>query len=313
MFDSLTQIHGMFLRYVFLHRRSLMIRAFDIFFWPVMDLLIWGFVTLYVQRIAETQVAQLMLFLIGAMILWDIHYRGQQAVTISLMEEIWNRNLTNILISPLRLWEWLAATCCYGALKVGLVTLILALVAKWLYAFDLIRVGWAFLPLAANLLIFGWGIGLVTSGLLLRFGYAAEALIWGVPFLVQPFADAREMPAHLGECLEAVGRGARSAAYPVWYASDKPRRPTASRRSPQRRRPWGRRHLRPPPASLLLGVAQLATPASSLLGLGSDLAPPRCPGIFLASVVACSARLMCCRRGPRGSPDGFRAPTSSKA
>ena len=188
MFDSLTQIHGMFLRYVFLHRRSLMIRAFDIFFWPVMDLLIWGFVTLYVQRIAETQVAQLMLFLIGAMILWDIHYRGQQAVTISLMEEIWNRNLTNILISPLRLWEWLAATCCYGALKVGLVTLILALVAKWLYAFDLIRVGWAFLPLAANLLIFGWGIGLVTSGLLLRFGYAAEALIWGVPFLVQPFS-----------------------------------------------------------------------------------------------------------------------------
>ena len=73
-------------------------------------------------------------------------------------------------------------------MKVGLVTLILALVAKWLYAFDLVHVGWAFLPLAANLLIFGWGIGLFTSGLLLRFGYAAEALIWGVPFWCSPSA-----------------------------------------------------------------------------------------------------------------------------
>jgi len=186
--EAPSRIWAMFQRYLVLHRRSL-IRAFDIFFWPVMDLLIWGFVTLYIQEdIAAGSAAHLVVFLIGAMISWDIHYRGQQAVTISLMEEIWTRNIVNILIAPIRLWEWIAASFLYGALKVGIVTALLALLAQWLYAFELLRVGWAFFPLAANLLLFGWAIGIFTAGLLLRFGYAAEALIWGIPFLLQPFS-----------------------------------------------------------------------------------------------------------------------------
>lgn len=185
--ESLLRISAVLQRYLLLHRHSI-IRAFDIFFWPVMDLLIWGFVTLYVQQTVSGPTARLVVFLIGAMIAWDIHYRGQQAVTISLMEEIWTRNITNILISPLRLWEWIVATFCYGALKVTLVTIILGVLAKALYNFELMRLGWTLLPLTAGLLMFGWAIGLMTAGLLLRFGYAAEALIWGIPFLVQPFS-----------------------------------------------------------------------------------------------------------------------------
>ena len=230
MSPSLIRISALFQRYVFLHRRSL-IRSFDIFFWPVMDLLIWGFVTLYIQQAAGGPIAQLIIFLIGAMISWDVHYRGQQAVTVSLMEEIWTRNVVNILIAPIRLWEWIAASFLYGALKVGIVTLLLAIIAKGLYAFELTRVGWAFLPLAAHLLLFGWAIGLLTAGLLLRFGYAAEALIWGIPFLIQPFSCvfypmgalpawaqiiARCLPStYVFESLRTVLRGG-SVGWAVW-------------------------------------------------------------------------------------------------
>ncbi|MBI3996742.1 MAG: ABC transporter permease [Candidatus Omnitrophica bacterium] len=187
MSQSFRRISAIFQRYVLLHRRSL-IRAFDICFWPVMDLLIWGFVTMYLQQLAGGSAAQVIVFLIGALISWDIHYRGQQAVTISLMEEIWTRNIVNMLIAPIRLWEWIAASFLYATLKVGLVTLILCVLAKTLYAFEIVRVGWTFVPLAASLLLFGWAIGLLTAGLLLKFGYAAEALIWGIPFLLQPFS-----------------------------------------------------------------------------------------------------------------------------
>ena len=185
--DAATRIAAILLRYLLLHRRSL-IRLFDIMFWPVMDLLVWGFVTLYLQQVATGSLVQFIVFFIGAMISWDIHYRGQQAVTISLMEEVWTRNITNIFISPVRLWEWIAATCGYGLLKVGVVTIILSVLAYVLYAFNILQLGWSFIPLAANLLLFGWAIGLFTAGLLLRFGYAAEALIWGIPFLIQPFS-----------------------------------------------------------------------------------------------------------------------------
>jgi ABC-2 type transport system permease protein len=203
--SACVRIGAMFQRYVSLHRRSL-IRSFDIFFWPVMDLLIWGFVTLYIQEIAAGPIAQLLLFLIGAMISWDIHYRGQQAVTISLMEEIWTRNLVNILIAPVRLWEWISATFCYAALKVAIVTALLAILAKGLYAFELTRIGWAFVPLAASLLVFGWAVGLFTAGLLLRFGYAAEALIWGIPFLLQPFSCVFYPVSTLPPWAQAIAR-----------------------------------------------------------------------------------------------------------
>ena len=184
---SASRILAIFQRYAFLHKRSL-IRLFDIGFWPVMDLLIWGFMMLYIKEATAGALAQTIVFLAGTIIAWDIHYRGQQAVTISLMEEVWTRNIINVLIAPLRLIEWVTASFLYGALKVVVITILLALVAKALYAFDLLRIGWTFLPLAASLLIFGWSIGLSTSGLLLRYGYAAEALIWGIPFLLQPFS-----------------------------------------------------------------------------------------------------------------------------
>ncbi len=205
MISGLIRIGAIFQRYALLHRRSL-IRSFDIFFWPVMDLLIWGFLTLYVQQMAEGPIAQLIIFLIGALIAWDIHYRGQQAVTISIMEEIWTRNIVNILIAPVRFWEWIAATFLYSALKVAVVTVLLAVIAKGLYAFDVTRGGWVMLPLAAALLFFGWIIGLFTAGLLLRFGYAAEALIWGIPFLIQPFSCVFYPVSTLPPWAQAIAR-----------------------------------------------------------------------------------------------------------
>ena len=98
MTDSLRRIGTMLLRYLYLHKRSVP-RSLEIIFWPVMELLLWGFVTLYIQSIAASGVARTITFLINAMIFWDILYRSQQAVSISFMEEIWTQNIVNLLAS----------------------------------------------------------------------------------------------------------------------------------------------------------------------------------------------------------------------
>ena len=187
MTASLTRIWAMVLRYSALHRRSLL-RTFDVFFWPVMDLLVWGFVTVYLQRNAPGPIGHGVSFLIGGMILWDLHYRAQQGVTVSLMEEIWTRNIVNLLVTPLRRWEWLAATMLYGIGKTVVIALVLGVLAFALYTFRIWALGWGLVPLLAHLLLFGWAVGLMTAGLVVRYGYAAEALIWGIPFLIQPFS-----------------------------------------------------------------------------------------------------------------------------
>ena len=44
---------------------------------------------------------------IGAVILWDILFRGQLGFSMSFLEEMWSRNLGNLLMSPLKVSEYL--------------------------------------------------------------------------------------------------------------------------------------------------------------------------------------------------------------
>ncbi len=187
MIASWNRITAVFLRYLYLHQRSLP-RNLEICFWPVMDLLVWGFVSLYIQQLTSSDIGRIITFLIGAMIFWDILYRAQQGVTIPFMEDQWARNTINLLISPLRIWEWVAAMILYGMVKISIIVGVLSLLAYLLYAYQIWSLGLYFIPLVANLLLFGWALGIFTTGLLLFWGHTAEALIWGVPFFVQPIS-----------------------------------------------------------------------------------------------------------------------------
>jgi ABC-2 type transport system permease protein len=180
------KIRALVLRYTFLYTRSVP-RVMEMFFWPVMDLLVWGFVTMYLLTVAEGLPA-FITFLIGAMIFWDILYRSQQGVTLSFLEDIWARNLLNIFVAPIRVSEFIAATYVVGFVKILVTVTLLGILAHVLYSFNLFALGFSLIPFFVNLLLMGWAIGMVTTGLILRFGQAAEALAWGVPFLIQPFA-----------------------------------------------------------------------------------------------------------------------------
>lgn len=179
-----TRVEALVLRNLYLYRRSLA-RAMEIFFWPVMDLMVWGFVTVFLKRF---DVPNAVLFLIGAMILWDVLYRSQQAITLGLLEEIWVKNVLNVFVSPAGALELSLATCIVGAIKTAVTVVVLATLAYVGYAFNLFDLGLHLLPFLASLLLFGWAVGMMTSALIIRFGHAAEALTWGVPFLLQPLS-----------------------------------------------------------------------------------------------------------------------------
>lgn len=188
MSQSFRRISAMFMRYMYLHRRS-MSRTLELVFWPVMELMVWGFLATYIHRFGEGEVARTIYYLVGALIFWDLLYRSQQGVSISFVEDIWTQNILNLFISPLRIWEWLTATFAYGFLKILVITVILSVLGYLLYDFHLIdSFGFYLIPFVAHLLFFGWALGIFTSGLLIRWGHAVEALIWGIPFLIQPLS-----------------------------------------------------------------------------------------------------------------------------
>ncbi|HEX7251648.1 MAG TPA: ABC transporter permease [Thermoanaerobaculia bacterium] len=178
------RISGLLLRYFYLYRRS-MARIMGVVFWPVMDLLVWGFLTSYLQKVA---LPPSVLFLLGAVIFWDIFYSSQQAISLSITEEIWVRNILNIFVAPVSAAELLIATCLVGLARAFVSAAILSLLAWSLYSFNLLSIGFALVPFFFALILFGWAMGTFTMALVLRFGQAAEALIWGIPFLIQPLS-----------------------------------------------------------------------------------------------------------------------------
>jgi ABC-2 type transport system permease protein len=177
----------MVLRYVFIYRRS-PIRLIEVLFWPTMSLLVWGFITTFIQRSAEGDLTRFITFLIGAMICWDILFRAQQGVALSFLEDIWARNLLNIFCAPVRLSEYVLATFLFGLLRVGVTLMFLTSLAWMLYHFNFFALGFALIPFAANLLMLGLTIGIIAIALVLRYGHGAEPFAWALPFLLQPFS-----------------------------------------------------------------------------------------------------------------------------
>ena len=184
--SSLERVFGLLERQLFLYRRS-MIRMLEVVYWPVMDLLVWGFVSVYVGRLRGGG-ALAVAFFLGGMILWDLFFRAQQAISVSFLEDIWTRNLINVFVSPISTAEFIAAMLLLGVMKVIVTALLLSGLAYALYAFNLFHYGLPLVPFVANLLLSAWGIGIITMAMILRFGQGAETLAWAIPFLFTPFS-----------------------------------------------------------------------------------------------------------------------------
>ncbi len=171
-------------RQLYLYKRSIP-RLAEVFFWPLLDLFVWGFVTLYLR---DFPIPKFVSFFLGALILWDILFRAQQGISVSFLEEIWSKNLPNLFVSPLRPAEFLAGLVSISVVKVLLAGGVGALLAWLFYSYNLFLLGMALVPFVLNLMVMGWAIGIVTMATILRFGQEAEMMAWGLAFLVQPFS-----------------------------------------------------------------------------------------------------------------------------
>lgn len=174
-------------RYVLLYTRN-PVRLFELFFWPVVQLLVWGFLTVFLQQQGGAGPPGFIVFLIGGIILWDALYRAQQGVAISFLEDVWTRNLLNIFAAPVRMTEYLAATFAVGILRVLVTAAVMIAIAAAVYHFHFLGFGARLVVFYANLLGFGWVLGIVAMALILRWGHGAESLAWSVPFIIQPVA-----------------------------------------------------------------------------------------------------------------------------
>jgi ABC-2 type transport system permease protein len=186
---SLSVIRALVLRHIYLYARS-PVRFVELIFWPVMELVVWGNVSLWLKQAEHGGVGapQFMLYLVGGVILWDVIFRAQQGVAISFLEDVWTKNLVNIFVSPVRPFEYVMSGFIVGLLRIMVTVAVLTILGRVVYAFDLFVLDWNLVPFFGLLMMFGWSLGLLSSALIMRWGQAAESLAWAVPFFIQPVA-----------------------------------------------------------------------------------------------------------------------------
>lgn len=165
--------------------RSSWPRLFDLMYWPAVQMLMWGFLQMYVAENSSFFVRAAGTF-IGAVMLWDTLFRGQLGFSISFLEEMYSRNIGNLMMSPLRPIEFIIALMTMSVIRLAIGMVPVTLLAIWFFGFNLWGLGFGLVAFFVNLFITAWAVAIIVAGLLLRNGLGAESLAWGIMFMLLP-------------------------------------------------------------------------------------------------------------------------------
>jgi ABC-2 type transport system permease protein len=180
-------------------------RVLPLFAWVAVDMVLWGFITRYLNAVAGARF-DFVPVLLGAVLLWDFFTRVMQGVTMAFLEDVWSRNFLNVFATPLTVAEYVCGLVLssMATSAVGLAAMI-ALAAA---AFGLSVLGYGALLVPALLILFLFGIafGILATALVLRFGPASEWFVWPIPALLSPFAGVFYPLSTLPAWMRAVGR-----------------------------------------------------------------------------------------------------------
>jgi len=180
---SLSRIKGILYQEYYLTFRNLTI-IMDLFFFSVMTLIVFGFMSLFLRSSGGILASQY--FLVG-MILWEIIRITQYSMSVESLWNIWSRNLSNMFISPLSLTEYFIAQMLSGMLKAVIAFFIVSLLSLSLFNFNFFNLGFLNISLfVLNLVIFAWSLGLFLLGLIFRYGQKLQSFAWFLVFIFQP-------------------------------------------------------------------------------------------------------------------------------
>jgi ABC-2 type transport system permease protein len=181
---SLHRIAAMILRYWYVLMSSWP-RLLELLYWPALQIITWGFLQVYIAQNAGF-FARTGGSLLGAVILWDILFRGQLGFSISFLEEMWARNLGNLMMSPLKPIELLIALMTMSLIRLAIAIVPMTLLAIVFFGFNLYGIGYPLIAFFCNLIFTSWAVGIFICGLLLRYGLGAESIVWTLMFGMMP-------------------------------------------------------------------------------------------------------------------------------
>jgi len=162
-------------------------RVLPLFAWVGIDMVLWGFITRYLNTVASASF-NFVPVLLGAVLLWDFFIRVMQGVTTAFLEDVWSRNFLNFFASPLGISEYVGGLVLSSITTSAVGLVFMLLLASTVFGLSFLSYGVVIVPFLLVLFLFGIALGVCATAVVLRFGPAAEWFIWPIPALISPFA-----------------------------------------------------------------------------------------------------------------------------
>ena len=202
------------LRQYYLLRGSLA-RVPTLFVWVAVDILLWGFLSRWLDRISEPAL-RFVPTLLGAVLLWDFFARVMHGLTTAFFEDVWSRNFLNTFATPLTVGEFLAGLVATSVATSAVGLLVMVALATGVFGLPFFSLGLSILPFLLVLFLFGVALGILGISVVLRLGPASEWVVWPIPAVISPFAGVFYPLSALPEWMQAVGR----VLPPSWVFED---------------------------------------------------------------------------------------------
>ena len=162
-------------------------RILPMFAWVAIDIVLWGFITRYLNSVASAGF-NFVPAMLGAVLLWDFLVRVMQGVTTAFFEDVWSRSFLNLFASPISVSEYVAGLVATSVLTSCISLAVMLLLARFAFGLSLLAFGLPAAGFLAVLFLFGIALGIFASAVVLRLGPASEWLVWPIPALLSPFA-----------------------------------------------------------------------------------------------------------------------------
>jgi ABC-2 type transport system permease protein len=201
---SFYRIFAIVLRQYYLMRGSVS-RIMPHFVWVTIDIVLWGFFTRYLGALTAAG-GFFVPTLLGAVLLWDFFIRVMQGITMAFFEDVWSRNFLNVFATPIRVSEYVAGLVVCSSFMGFAALLFMLVLAGTVFGLPVFFAGMMAIPFLCVLFLFGIAIGIVGTGIVLRFGPASEWFIWPIPALLSPFASVFYPVTVLPEWMQAIAR-----------------------------------------------------------------------------------------------------------
>lgn len=156
-------------------------------YFPVVNIVMWGFLTIYLTNHQRLQPG-LISVLLGGVVLWGFFNGFQRDMGQAFLEEVWTRNHINLFTSPLNVAEYVSALISVNLIKAMIGLTLESVIALLCYHFNIFPLLIEFVPFIAVLMFFGLAVGIVITSLILRYASKLEGLAWSFAGLLMPFS-----------------------------------------------------------------------------------------------------------------------------